>query len=173
MNNLDHHAARRQVNASGQFVGLAEMTGPVDFKKTMDFWQLDKWNGFFPVRWCVIKDIPNSQLRHIVLANNDNKPVTNSRDTQEINQQQGSEMLDIFKSYPAKASMLDDFDFYDIREKLKCQKHLSLHTKTETSNQPPQNTETRSGHHEWARVKTAMDPMKSLITLTRDLSLKP
>ena len=29
-----------------------------------------------------VKDVPNSQLRHIRLENNDNKPVTNSRDTQ-------------------------------------------------------------------------------------------
>lgn len=72
------------MNGSGQFVGLAEMTGPVDFKKTMDFWQQDKWTGFFPVKWHIIKDIFNSHLRHIILENNDNKPVTNSRDTQEV-----------------------------------------------------------------------------------------
>jgi hypothetical protein len=31
-----------QVNASGQFCGIAEMVGPVDFNKDMDFWQQDK-----------------------------------------------------------------------------------------------------------------------------------
>ncbi|PWA91642.1 hypothetical protein CTI12_AA088980 [Artemisia annua] len=36
------------VNASGQFCGVAEMTGPVDFHKDMDFWQQDKWSGSFP-----------------------------------------------------------------------------------------------------------------------------
>lgn len=73
-----------QVNASGQFCGVAEMLGRVDFNKSMDFWQQDKWNGYFPVKWHIIKDIPNPQLRHIILENNDNKPVTNSRDTQEV-----------------------------------------------------------------------------------------
>lgn len=73
-----------QVNGSGQFVGVSEMLGPVDFNKDMDFWQLDKWNGFFPVKWHVIKDVPSSQLRHITLENNDNKPVTYTRDTQEV-----------------------------------------------------------------------------------------
>jgi hypothetical protein len=31
---------------SGQFVGLAEMLGPVDFKKTTNFWEEDKLNVF-------------------------------------------------------------------------------------------------------------------------------
>jgi hypothetical protein len=73
-----------QVNGSGQFLGVAEMIGRVDFDKDMDFWQLDKWNGFFPVKWHIIKDVPNPQLRHIILENNDNRPVTFTRDTQEV-----------------------------------------------------------------------------------------
>ena len=73
-----------QVNSSGQFVGLAEILGPVDFKKTMDFWKLDRWNGFFPVTWHIIKDIPNRLFKHITLENNDNRIVTFSRDTQEV-----------------------------------------------------------------------------------------
>lgn len=73
-----------QVNASGQFCGVAEMTGPVDFHKDMDFWQQDKWTGSFPVKWHIIKDVPNTNFRHIILENNENKPVTNSRDTQEV-----------------------------------------------------------------------------------------
>lgn len=105
------------VNASGQFCGVAEMVGRVDFSKNMDFWQQDKWTGFFPVKWHIIKDIPNPQLRHIILENNDNKPVTNSRDTQEVKFPQGIEMLNVFKSYPSKTSILDDFDFYENRQK--------------------------------------------------------
>ncbi|KAK8957936.1 hypothetical protein KSP39_PZI001485 [Platanthera zijinensis] len=105
------------VNASGQFCGLAEMTGRVDFTKSMDFWQQDKWNGYFPVKWHIIKDVPNPQFRHIILENNENKPVTNSRDTQEVKFPQGSEMLNIFKNYSAKTSILDDFGFYESRQK--------------------------------------------------------
>ena len=73
-----------QVNASGQFCGVAEMTGRVDYEKSMEFWQQDKWTGYFPVKWHIIKDVPNPQLRHVILENNENKPVTNSRDTQEV-----------------------------------------------------------------------------------------
>lgn len=65
-------------------MGVSEMVGPLDFNKDMDFWQLDKWNGFFPVKWHVIKDVPSLQLRHIILENNENRPVTYTRDTQEV-----------------------------------------------------------------------------------------
>lgn len=105
------------VNASAQFCGVAEMLGPVDFDKSVDYWQQDKWSGQFAVKWHIIKDVPNSQFRHIVLENNDNKPVTNSRDTQEVKLEQGIEMLNILKSYETDMSILDDFDFYEERQK--------------------------------------------------------
>lgn len=105
------------VNASGQFCGVAEMVGSVDFNKNLDFWQQDKWTGRIPVKWHIVKDVPNSQFRHIILENNDNKPVTNSRDTQEVPSGQGSEMLNIFKNYSLKTSILDDFQFYETRQK--------------------------------------------------------
>ncbi|KAI3919668.1 hypothetical protein MKW92_015073 [Papaver armeniacum] len=101
------------VNASGQFCGVAEMVGPVDFNKNMDFWQQDKWN-----------DVPNPHFRHIILENNDNKPVTNSRDTQEVRFPQGTEMLNIFKSYTSKTSILDDFTFYESRQKAMQEKRI-------------------------------------------------
>eukprot|EP01018_Ginkgo_biloba_P024330 Gb_17619 [translate_table: standard] len=105
------------VNASGQFCGVAEMVGPVDFDQSVDYWQQDKWSGRFLVKWHIVKDVPNSQLRHITLENNDNKPVTNSRDTQEVKYDQGIEMLKIFKDYVSKTSILDDFVFYEGRQK--------------------------------------------------------
>ncbi|CAL9184333.1 unnamed protein product [Musa hybrid cultivar] len=105
------------VNASGQFVGLAEMIGPVDFNKNLDFWQKETWNGFFPVKWHIIKDIPNRLFQSIRLENNDNKAVTFSKDTQEIGLPQGLQMLHIFKGHPLGTSLLDDFGFYEHREK--------------------------------------------------------
>lgn len=106
------------VNASGQFCGVAEMVGQVDFHKNMDFWQQDKWTGSFPVKWHIIKDVQNTAFRHIILENNENKPVTNSRDTQEIMHKQGLEMLKIFKNNGLKTSLLDDFMYYEGRQKL-------------------------------------------------------
>ncbi|CAJ1921685.1 unnamed protein product [Sphenostylis stenocarpa] len=105
------------VNTSGQFVGLAEMLGPVDFSKSVDYWQQDRWTGCFSVKWHVIKDIPNSALRHITLENNENKPVTNSRDTQEVEFEKGVQVAKIFKEHSSQTCILDDFGFYEAREK--------------------------------------------------------
>ncbi|XP_050211552.1 YTH domain-containing protein ECT3 [Mercurialis annua] len=163
------------VNASGQFVGIAEMLGQVDFDKDMDFWQLDKWNGFFPVKWHVVKDIPNNQLRHIILENNECKPVTFSRDTQEIGLKQGLEMLKIFKKYSAKASLLDDFDFYENREKSlvkKGDKPASLRTELRKMGELPKHEkagERKPEDEVWTKKATA-DP-SSLVNLTKNLSL--
>jgi len=104
------------VNTSGQFCGMAQMMSGLDYGKKLDVWAQDKWNGSFSVKWIFVKDIPNSQLRHIRLTNNDNKPVTNSRDTQEVLLDPGREMLNIFVSYNSKTSILDDFLYYDKRQ---------------------------------------------------------
>ncbi|KAG8046749.1 hypothetical protein GUJ93_ZPchr0008g12624 [Zizania palustris] len=105
------------VNGSGQFCGVAEMTGPVDFDRSVDYWQQDKWSGQFPVKWHIIKDVPNNLMRHIILEYNDNKPVTNSRDTQEVKLEHGLQMLTIFKNHESETTILEDFDFYEQREK--------------------------------------------------------
>ncbi|XP_040382875.1 YTH domain-containing protein ECT1-like [Oryza brachyantha] len=115
------------VNASAQFCGVAEMIGPVDFEKSVDYWQQDKWTGQFPVKWHIVKDVPNNLFRHIILENNDNKPVTNSRDTQEVKLEQGMEMLKIFKDHEEDASILDDFDFYEERERALLENKARLH----------------------------------------------
>ncbi|KAL8242878.1 hypothetical protein R6Q59_013180 [Mikania micrantha] len=105
------------VNASGQFCGVAEMVGPVDFVNDAEYWQQDRWSGQFLVKWHIIKDVPNSRFRHILLENNDNKPVTHSRDSQEVKLEAGNAMLKIFKDHDADTSILDDFSYYDEREK--------------------------------------------------------
>ncbi|XP_073283514.1 uncharacterized protein [Primulina huaijiensis] len=118
------------VNASGQFCGVAEMTGLVDFLKDMDFWQQDKWSGSFPVKWHIIKDVPNPNFRHIILENNENKSVTNSRDTQEICYQKGLEMLKIFNYYASRTSLLDDFMYYENRQRILQEERARLLTRS-------------------------------------------
>ena len=106
------------VNASGQFSGMARMESAIDYNKKVGCWAQDKWSGTFAIQWVFIKDIPNNLFRHILLANNENKPVTNSRDTQEIMLEPGREMLHIFQQFRSKTSILDDFGFYDKRQEL-------------------------------------------------------
>ena len=80
------------VNGSGHFCGIAQMISSVDYNSSSSVWAQDKWKGQFRVKWIYVKDVPNSQLRHIRLANNENKPVTNSRDTQEVPYEKGKEV---------------------------------------------------------------------------------
>jgi YTH domain-containing family protein len=47
-----------------------------------------------------------------------NLPLNSQMSGFQITLKEGLEMLRIFKSYPAKTSLLDDFDFYENREKL-------------------------------------------------------
>lgn len=155
------------VNGSGQFVGVAEMIGPIDYEKNMDFWQLDKWNGFFPVKWHIVKDVPNTLLRHIILENNDNRPVTYTRDTQEVGLKQGLEMLEIFKSYSPKTSLLDDLTFYENREKLLKAKRIS---KAAFQSEKNQSAERIIGEGS-VSSNGLKDPTVSLINMTRNLSL--
>jgi hypothetical protein len=75
-----------QVRGSGNFCGVAEMDGPVDFQATADCWDRD-WKGKFPVNWNIIKDVPYRQFQHITINTVENLnqiPVIYSRDTQQV-----------------------------------------------------------------------------------------
>ncbi|KAJ7264966.1 YT521-B-like domain-containing protein [Mycena haematopus] len=110
------------VNASGHFCGMAEMLTPVDYTRSSTVWASDKWKGVFKVRWIFVRDIPNVNLRHIKLLNTtERKPVTNSRDTQELLAEAGQEMLRIFHTHPARTSLLQDFAFYELQAMQKTQ----------------------------------------------------
>ena len=113
------------VNGSGHFCGMAEMMSRVDYNKKTDVWSQDKWRGCFQVKWVYVKDVPNSLLRNIKLENNDNKPVTNSRDTQEIPFDKGKQVLKVFHTYSHTSSILDDFDHYERKQEEDTYKNLS------------------------------------------------
>nr|ACI90367.1 YTH domain family member 1-like protein [Philodina roseola] len=105
------------VNASGHFCGMAEMMSPVNYDEQTDIWQMsNKWQGKFEVKWIYVKDVPNQQFRHIRLENNENKPVTNSRDTQEIPYEKGKLMLKTLHMYQGKTSIFDDFSYYETKQ---------------------------------------------------------
>merc|ERR1719273_609725 len=105
------------VNGSGHFCGMAEMLSGVDYSNTgSTVWVQDKFKGQFKVKWIYVKDVPNSQLRHIRLENNENKPVTNSRDTQEVPPEKGRAVLKIIHSYKHTTSIFDDFIHYEKRQ---------------------------------------------------------
>jgi len=105
------------VNGSGHFCGMAEMLSGVDYSNTgSTVWVQDKFKGQFKVKWIYVKDVPNSQLRHIRLENNENKPVTNSRDTQEVPGDKGKMVLKILHGYKHSTSLFDDFVHYEKKQ---------------------------------------------------------
>lgn len=95
------------VNGSGKFCGVAKMTSDIDFDNHSDIWSEDsKWKGVFNVEWLLIKDIPNKYFQQFKIVQNDNKSVTNSRDTQEIPHDIGISMLKIFSTFKHVSSFL-------------------------------------------------------------------
>jgi hypothetical protein len=104
------------VNGSGHFCGMAQMMSALDYNSSSSVWAQDKWKGQFEVKWIYVKDVPNSQLRHIRLENNENKPVTNSRDTQEVPPEKGKQVLKILHNYKHTTSIFDDFVHYEKRQ---------------------------------------------------------
>jgi len=103
------------VNASGHFCGMAQMMTSLDYNSTSNVWvQEGKWKGTFKVRWIFVKDVPNVKLRHIKLTNTvEKKPVTQSRDTQELPVEGGKELLRIMAEYHSKTTLLQDWLFYE------------------------------------------------------------
>merc|ERR1712223_1615090 len=105
------------VNGSGHFCGMAEMLSGVDYTNTgSSVWVQDKFKGQFKVKWIYVKVVPNSQLRHIRLENNENKPVTNSRDTQEVPPEKGKMVLEIIHRFKHTTSLFDDFGHYEKKQ---------------------------------------------------------
>lgn len=88
------------VNSLGKFCGIAEMKSAIDFTASLDIWcEQTRWKGIFPVEWLLIKDVPNKFFQHLKIPANEFKPVTNSRDTQEIPFEIGISMLKIISSF--------------------------------------------------------------------------
>ncbi|EEQ40667.1 YTH family protein [Clavispora lusitaniae] len=88
------------VNGSSRFCGVAQMQAQIDYTKETDIWvESTRWKGIFPVQWHFVIDIPNKFFRLLRVPANENKPVTNSRDTQELPHEVGVAMLNIFSGF--------------------------------------------------------------------------
>jgi len=123
------------VNGSGHFCGVAQMLSAIDYSKRANFWTQDKWKGKFKVKWIYAKDVPNISLRHIRLENNENKPVTNSRDTQEVPAEKGRQVLKIIMLYKHQTSIFDDFAHYEKRQQEAAREHRKRSEARSTDNQ--------------------------------------
>lgn len=50
---------------------------------------------------------------------NEGKPVPNSRDCQEIPFEVGVQVLEIFEKFKNQTSILDDYDYYELQERVR------------------------------------------------------
>ncbi|XP_071142495.1 YTH domain-containing family protein 2-like [Mytilus edulis] len=96
------------VTGSCQFCGMAQMMTNVDFNADIEDWKNTRYKGMFAVKWIYLKNVPSSHLRHIRLENNENMPVTCSRDTQEMSLEKGKQVLKIMHNYRHTSSILED-----------------------------------------------------------------
>ena len=106
-------------NGSGRFVGVARMKTPCDLNKSFELWTQDgKWMGLFDVEWVFIKDVPFKEFKDIKITMKDGeiKPVSNSRDTQEIPFEQGKIMIEKIAQFQNSNTILEHFEFYDMRQ---------------------------------------------------------
>ena len=106
-------------NGSGRYQGVARMKTPCDENKTFGLWTQDgKWPGLFDVEWIFIKDVPFKEFKDIIITMKDGevKPISNSRDTQEIPYEQAKIMLQRIAEYQNTNTILEHFEFYDMRQ---------------------------------------------------------
>ncbi|RPB07220.1 YTH-domain-containing protein, partial [Morchella conica CCBAS932] len=98
------------VSGSGKFCGIAEMTSEIEHSVHTGIWSDKRWRGRFTVKWLIVKDIPNADLRQFRVANNDNKPFTNCRDTQEILTNPGENVYKLFNRYVSSSSVFSSHE---------------------------------------------------------------
>ena len=106
-------------NGSGRYVGVARMKTSCDENRTFEFWTQDgKWTGLFDVEWLFIKDVPFKEFKEIIITMKDGeiKPISNARDTQEIPFEQAKTMLEKISNYQNSNTILEHFEFYDMRQ---------------------------------------------------------
>ena len=106
-------------NGSGRYAGIARMKTPCDENKSFKLWTQDgKWPGLFDVEWLLIKDVPFKEFKNIIITMKDGeiKPISNARDTQEIPFEQAKIMVQKIAEYQNSNTILEHFEFYDMRQ---------------------------------------------------------
>ena len=123
-------------NGSGRFTGICRMKTPCDENKHFEFWTQDnKWPGLFEVEWLFIKDVPFKEFKDIIITMKDGeiKPISNSRDTQEIPFEQAKIMIERISKYQNSNTILEHFEFYDLRQE-NYEKNMQLSKNAENQN---------------------------------------
>ena len=106
-------------NGSGRFVGVARMKTEVEYNKVFPFWTQDnKWGGLFELEWLLIKDTPFKLYKaiEVMMKDGERKCISFSRDTQEVPNTEGLEMVKIMRNFVHTNTILEHFEYYDLRQ---------------------------------------------------------
>ncbi len=106
-------------NQSRKFLGLAAMKSKVDYNKVFPYWTQDnQWGAVFELEWIFIKDLPYNLFKAIKVRMGDDieRPVTFSRNAQEIPFEEGKKTIEIIEKYYNTNTILEHFEYYDIRQ---------------------------------------------------------
>lgn len=96
-------------------MGFRQVEG--DLQSQVDLCQRCSKSVSTIARYLWARQLTTSALRHIRLINTpEQKPITNSRDTQELHYEAGCEVLQIFLDHQTKSktSLLQDFAYYEV-----------------------------------------------------------
>jgi hypothetical protein len=134
-------------NGSGRYCGVARMKSPCDENKTFGLWTQDgKWPGLFDVEWLLIKDVPFKEFRNVIITMKDGevKPISNSRDTQEIPFEQAKIVIQKIAEYQNTNTILEHFEFYDMRQE-NYERNLQMSKNKEMKN--PENNNSNNNNN--------------------------
>ena len=134
-------------NGSGRYCGVARMKSPCDENKTFGLWTQDgKWPGLFDVEWLLIKDVPFKEFRNVIITMKDGevKPISNSRDTQEIPFEQAKIVIQKIVEYQNTNTILEHFEFYDMRQE-NYERNLQMSKNKEMKN--PENNNSNNNNN--------------------------
>ncbi len=98
---------------------MAKIKGALQEDKMFPFWTQDqKWGGIFEIEWVFIKDVPFREFKSIIIPMRDgeSKCVSISRDSQNVPFADGVNMAEIFQKYLNSNTILEHFEYYDIRQ---------------------------------------------------------
>ncbi len=103
---------------SGRFLGLAEMKSAVAYEKYFPLWTQDFQKGLFEIQWIFIKDLPYYLFKEINLRMSDGvtRSITFCRNSQEVPYESAKKSLEIIENYFNKNTILEHFEYYDIRQ---------------------------------------------------------
>ena len=136
-------------NGSGRYVGVSRMKTSCDENRNFEFWTQDgKWTGLFDVEWLFIKDVPFKEFKDIIITMKDGeiKTISNARDTQEIPFEQAKIMLEKIANYQNSNTILEHFEFYDMRQENYEKNMQAQKTYENQNNQQQQNIQSQQNN---------------------------